>query len=91
MDKSPDIRANKALCQQIATFPRVGEIKALWLELRPELVEVRHRYLLEPKGRERLLGNILKAVQSTPMNQPKLVDRVVNSVHFTRHEKIKVS
>lgn len=91
MDKSPDVRANKALSQQIATFPRVGEIKALWLELRPELVEVRHRYLLELEGRERLLGNILKSVQSAPMNQPKLVDRVVNSVHFTRHEKIKVS
>jgi hypothetical protein len=91
MDHSPDVRVNKALSRQVATFPRVGEIRALWLELLPELVEVRHRYLLKPEGRERLLGNILKSVHSTPMNQPKLVDRVVNSVHFARHAKIKVS
>ena len=91
MDQSPDLRVNKALSRQISTFPRVGEIKALWLELRPELVEVRHRYLLNPENRERLLGSILAFVQSAAMNQPKLVDRVVNSVHFTRHEKIKVS
>ena len=31
MDKSPDLRVNKALSNQIANFPRVGEIKALWL------------------------------------------------------------
>lgn len=91
LDQSPNLRANKALCEKIATFPRVGEIKAQWLELRPELVEVRHRYLLEAEDRERLLGNILLAVQTAPMNQPRLVDRVVNSVHFARHAKIKVS
>lgn len=91
MDQSPNLRANKVLSRQIETFPRIGEIKALWLELRPELVEVRHRYLLNPEDRERLLGNILHFVQTAPMNQPKLVDRFVNSVHFTRHAKIKVS
>ncbi len=91
MDKSPNLRANKELCLRVATFPRVSEIKALWLELRPELVEVRHRYLPSSTQRETLLGNILKAVESSPMNQPALVDRVVNTVHFARHAKIKVS
>lgn len=91
MDKSPNLRANKALSRRLATFPRVAEIKALWLELRPELVEVRHRYLPELDDRERVLGNILKAVKTAPMNQPPLVDRVVNTVHFARHAKIKVS
>jgi len=91
MDKSPNLRANKALSQRVSTFPRVNEIKALWLELRPELVEVRHRYLPETSDREHLLGNLLKAIQTAPMNQPALVDRVVNTVHFARHAKIKVS
>lgn len=91
MDHCPNLRANKELCRRISTFPRIGEIKALWLELRPELVEVRHRYLPESSERERLLGNILKSVQTAPMQQPRLVDRVVNTVHFTRHAKIKVS
>ncbi len=89
--KSPNLRANKELCRRISTFPRVSEIKALWLELRPELVEVRHRYLPESSDREQLLGNILKSVQSAPMSQPPLMDRVVNTVHFARHAKIKVS
>ena len=91
MDKSPNLRANKELCCRIATFPRVSEIKALWLELRPELVEVRHRYLPEQNDREKLLSNILQAIKSAPMNQPALMDRVVNTVHFVRHAKIKVS
>jgi hypothetical protein len=91
MDASPNLRANQELCRRIASFPRVSQIKALWLELRPELVEVRHRYLPEIKEREQLLGNILKAIQIAPMSQPPLVDRVVNTVHFARHAKIKVS
>jgi hypothetical protein len=91
MDQSPNIRINKVLCRRIASYPRIGEIKALWLELRPELVEVRHRYLAETANREQLLGNILKAVKIAPINQPPLVDRVVNTVHFARHGKIQVS
>jgi len=91
MDGCPNLNASKALWQRIAVFPRVGEIRAQWLELRPELVEVRHRYLPKPLEREQLLGNILAAVQTATMNQPPLVDRVVNTVHFTRHAKIKVS
>ena len=39
---------------------RISQIKALWLELRPELVEVRHRYLLETAKREQVLGNIYR-------------------------------
>ena len=91
MDKSPNIRTNKALSRRVASHPRISEIKALWLELRPELVEVRHRYLAETAYREEVLGNILKAVKIAPMNQPPLVDRFVNTVHFTRHGKIQVS
>jgi hypothetical protein len=91
MDESPNLRANKELCCRTSSFPRVSEIKALWLELRPELVEVRHRYLPSSSDRERLLGNILKAVKAAPMNQPRIVDRIVNTVHFTRYTKIKVS
>ena len=91
MDKSPNIRTNKSLSRRVASCPRVSQIKALWLELRPELVEVRHRYLLEKAKREQVLGNILQAVKIAPMNQPPFVDRVVNTVHFARHAKIKVS
>lgn len=91
MDKCPNVRANKALSQKVSQFPRVAEIKAQWLELRPELVEVRHRYLPEQAKREELMANILKSTESSKMSQPPLVDRVVNSVHFTRHAKINVS
>lgn len=91
LEASPNLRASKELCERVATYPRASQIKALWLELRPELVEVRHRYLPDSAERERLLANILKSAQSAPMNQPRLVDRVVNTVHFTRHSQIKVS
>ncbi|MFT5837053.1 MAG: hypothetical protein ACI9ZV_000556 [Candidatus Azotimanducaceae bacterium] len=91
MDTTPNLRANKELSRRVSTYPRVSEIKALWLELRPELVEVRHRYLPELSDREQLLSNILKFVQSAPMSRPPFVDRVVNTVHFARHAKIKVS
>jgi hypothetical protein len=91
LDNSPNLRANKELSQRVSTYPRVGEIKALWLELRPELVEVRHRYLPVAPDRERLMGNILKSAQTAPMSKPPFMDRVVNTVHFARHARIKVS
>ncbi len=91
MDTSPNLRTNKELSRRVSQYPRINEIKALWLELRPQLVEVRHRYLPASMEREQLLGKILQAVQSTPMSQPPFVDRVVNTVHFARHAKIKVS
>ncbi|NBB79545.1 MAG: hypothetical protein GVY36_08890 [Verrucomicrobia bacterium] len=91
LDASPNLRINKALCERVATFPRVSQIKALWLELRPELVEVRHRYLPDSPNRDGLLANILRAAETAPMNQPGLVDRFVNTVQFKRHATIKVS
>jgi hypothetical protein len=91
MDTSPNLRASKALCARVSLYPRVSEVKALWLELRPELVEVRHRYLPDSENRDYLLANILESIRSAPMNQPRLVDRVVNTVHFKRHAAIKVS
>ena len=91
MDSSPNLRFNKKLCRRVSSYPRVNKIKALWLELRPELVEVRHIYLPSRKERELLLSNILKGVQSMPINRIPIVDRVVNSLQFARHEKVKVS
>ena len=91
MDCSPNLRSNKKLSRRISSFPRVHKIKALWLELRPELVEVRHLYLPSRRERELLLSNILKGLQSKPMNRIPIIDRVFNSLQFTRHEKIKVS
>lgn len=91
LDASPNLRASRALCARVATYPRVSDIKALWLELRPELVEVRHRYLPDSTERDSLLANILRTAESAAMNQPRLVDRVVNTVQFKRHATIKVS
>ncbi len=91
LDASPNLRANKELCKRISNYPRVSEIRAQWLELRPELVEVRHRYMPNQEEREQLLKNIFAAIDSARMERPPLVDRVVNTVHFSRHGKIKVS
>lgn len=91
LDKSPNVRANKALNKRARYYPRVNEIKAQWLELRPELVEVRMRYTPSQDEREQLLKNILAAIAEAPMQQPPFVDRMVNSLHFSRHTKIKVS
>jgi hypothetical protein len=91
MDLSPNLQMNKTLGMRLKAYPRVRRIKALWLELRPQLVEIRHRYLLETNDREKLLANILKASQSVSINQPRLVDRVVNRVHFKRHGEIRAS
>jgi hypothetical protein len=91
LDTCPNVRANKSLCKRSRAFPRVKEIKAHWLELRPELVEVRIRYILDQDEREQLLSNILDATADESMQRPALVDRMVNTVHFSRHSKIKVS
>jgi hypothetical protein len=91
LDKSPDLRTNKALCQRIRDDPRVHEIKAQWLELRPELVEVRICYTPSLEERELLLKYILGAIVNAPMQRPQLVDRMVNSVHFSRHTKTQSS
>ena len=91
LDTCPNIRANKLLCKRSSAYPRVKEIKAHWLELRSELVEVRMRYTLNQGGREQLLSCILDAIADSSMQRPALVDRMVNTVHFSRHSKIKVS
>lgn len=90
-DSCPNLRANKALSKRFSDFPRIGEIKAQWLELRPELVEIRHRYIPDQAEREATLNTILSDISDKPMQRPALVDRVVNSVHFSRHARIKVS
>jgi hypothetical protein len=91
LDTCPTVRANKSLSKRTCAYPRVKEIKAHWLELRPELVEVRMRYVLDQQDREQLLSNILDATAEESMQRPALVDRMVNTVHFSRHSKIKVS
>jgi len=91
LDKCANLRANQALCQRSREYPRVLEIKAHWLELRPALVEVRHRYLPSPDQRERLFAALLRGVDRLPMQRPPLVDRMVNTVHFSRHARIRVS
>lgn len=90
LDKCPNLKLNKALATQINAFPRVAEIKAHWLELRPELVEVRHRYLPTPKQNEDILRQILRGISEASMLQPPIVDRLVNSVHFSKRSRIKV-
>ena len=91
LETCPDIRANKSLSKRSSAYPRVKEIKAHWLELRSELVEVRMRYALNQCEREQLLSNILDAITDSSMQRPAFVDRMVNTVHFSRHSKIKVS
>ncbi|MGC6424795.1 MAG: hypothetical protein ACON4O_07400 [Lentimonas sp.] len=91
MEKSPDIKFNKALGRHIRLYPRVSQIRAQWLELRPELVEVRHRYISEREEREQMLKNIYNATLDAPLENPSLMDRVVNSVHFSRLRKIDIS
>jgi hypothetical protein len=90
-EKCPNLRVNKALAKRIARYPRVSEIKAQWLELVPELVEARHRFIPEGEARDAALDAILSDISQKPMRHPALVDRVLNSVHFSRHARIKVS
>jgi len=91
MEQCLDFKANKALAKRISAYPRVTKIKGQWLELRPELVEVRHRYLPTTEQNEAILRKILSGIADTSMCKPALVDRLVNTVHFSRHTKINVS
>ncbi len=90
-DKKPNVRANKRLKKRLKNDPRIATIKAQWLEMRPELVEIRLRYKPERQHRERILKNILEAINETPMTRPAIVDRMFNKVHFSRHSKMKAS
>lgn len=91
LDNCPNFKQNQALAKQAADYPRVAEIKAHWLELRPRLVEVRHRYLPDDEQKAQILRQILSGVAEAPMLRPRLVDRLVNTVHFSRGTQIKVS
>lgn len=89
--KSPDIQFNRTLSRKVRLHPRVTKIKAKWLELRTELVEIRHRYVPEQTEREQLLKDLYASILESPMETPPLVDRMVNTVHFSRHRSINVS
>jgi hypothetical protein len=91
IDNCPNLKANQALCKRASKYPRVTEIKALWLELRPELVEVKHRYIPNDAERDAVLNDILTGIEGKSMRRPAIVDRVVNTVHFSRHARIEVS
>lgn len=84
-DSCPNVKANQALSAKVCDYPRVLEIKAMWLELRPQLVEVRHRYIPEQPDREQLLGQIFERIQNAAMQKPAVIDRMVNTVYFSRH------
>lgn len=91
LDSRPNLRANRALSEQVSLFPRVSELRAEWLALRPELVEIRCRYDFSPSERETLLKNIYNTIELLPLKRAPLMDRVINTVHFSRHRQIKVS
>lgn len=91
LDQSPNIRSNKALAEKLKEFPNAAEIKAMWLELRPQLVEVRHRYIPEQTEREAILAQLYTQTKSVTMQRPAMMDRVVNTVHFSRSGPSRVS
>lgn len=91
LDQCPNLRVNRVLSNRIAKCPRIAGIKAQWLELRPEIVEIRHRYLPSQEAREATLKRIYSDISQKTMQRPALVDRVVNTVHFSRHVRIHVS
>lgn len=91
MDCCPNIAKNKAIHTRSKDFPRVMDIKAEWLELRPQLVEVRLRFIPDQSEREQLMTSILDAIDQLPIERARIMDRMVNSVHFSRHEPIELS
>jgi hypothetical protein len=91
LDQQPNHRANKVLQKRTRSYPRIAAIKAQWLELRPELVEVRLRYKPGQQEREKFLKGLFDKTLEMPMQRPAMVDRMVNTVHFSRHNNIKIS
>lgn len=91
LDCKPNLRANRALSQRVSQFPRVSEIRAEWLALRPQFVEIRYRYEPSHEAREAMLKNIYDAIEHSTMLPPAFIDRIINTVHFSRHRRIKVS
>ncbi|MFT4900854.1 MAG: hypothetical protein ACI81V_000121 [Lentimonas sp.] len=90
-DSRPNLRANRALSQRVSEYPRVSEIRADWLALRPHFVEIRYHYELSHADRETLLKEIYNAIDGSPMLRPPFMDRMINSVQFSRHRRFKVS
>lgn len=91
LDRNPDLRANRILSSRLAQHPRAATVRAKWLELRPELVEVRHRYLPDQEARERILGTLYTAIRETPITRPKLREKMANTLHLSRRDRAKVS
>ena len=90
LEQSPNLQTNQTLHQKSQAYPRIMRIKAQWLELRPELVELRLRNSLSPSARQHLLANLRRSTRAHAMQQPALVDRIINSVQFSRHDAIQV-
>lgn len=91
LDQCPNLKVNRALSKRLSQYPRTGDIKAQWLELRPEIVEIRHRYIPSQEEREAGLNRIFSDISQKPMQRPALVDRVLNTVQFSRRARHKVS
>ncbi len=91
LDGRPSVSASKALSKRLADFPRAAGIRAEWLELRAEMVEVRHRYRPDDAHRERVLRNLLERIERAPMQKAPVVLRLFNTLRFSRHPEIKVS
>lgn len=90
-DKYPNIQTNKQLKNRTAIYPRISNIRAQWLELKPELVEVKMRYKSNLINRELILKNLLESTNQTSFIKPAIVDRMVNTMNFSRHSKINIS
>jgi hypothetical protein len=91
LDQSPNIHTNQTLSKSTQAYPRVLKIKAQWLELRSELVELRLSHTADQASYQQLLTQILTTTTDNCMQRPPVVDRMLNSLHFSRHERIQVS
>ena len=74
-----------------ANYPRIYSIRGHWLELKSDLVEVKMRYKPDIVNREDILKNLLELTNQTSVIRPAIVDRMVNTIHFSRQRKIKIS
>ena len=90
-DKNPNIQTNRQLKKRTTKYPRISNARAQWLEMKPELVEVKMRYKSNLINRELILKNLLESTNQTSIIRPAIVDRMVNTMHFSRHSKIKIS
>jgi hypothetical protein len=91
LDGRPDVRTSRALSKRLARCPRAAGVRAEWLELRSEVVEVRHRYRPDEAHRAGVLGSLLEKIENEPMQRPMVMHRLFNTLRFSRHPEIKVS